>query len=187
MENDTCVGMLHIGSILKLSTLKTWNDWLETENYRQDSFQFPKNEIILVPVRLGGIGSSATEGYIEVLGNDGQWGGICQDSFDLLDAHVICTMIGFPTAIKALVNSDAADLYGTAPSASNFVLDNLDCSGLESSIFHCPVTGELTDICDASQIAGVNCSTSKMWQISKRFYYNTLHFFSSCSWIVLNS
>ena len=75
--------------------------------------------IILVPVRLGGTESTETEGYIEVLGIDGQWGGVCDNGFDIHDAHVICKMLGYPTAIEALANGAADDLYGTAPSGSN--------------------------------------------------------------------
>ena len=113
---------------------------------------------------MGGGGNSSTEGYVEVFDvANGQWAGICDNGFDVLDAHVICTMLGFPTAMVALANGVAADLYGTAPSGSNFVLDNLDCTGSEKSVFDCSLTGELSDICEASQIAGVKCAASKLW------------------------
>ena len=116
-----------------------------------------------MPVRLGGSGSSSTEGYVEAFNvTNGQWGGVCDTSFDLFDAHVVCSMLGFPTALSALANSDAAGLYGTAPSGSNFTLDNLDCSGSESSIFDCPLSSELAEVCDASKIAGVKCAKSKI-------------------------
>ena len=118
--------------------------------------------IISVPVRLGGTESTETEGYIEVLGIDGQWGGVCDNGFDIHDAHVICKMLGYPTAIEALANGAADDLYGTAPSGSNFTLDNLDCSSSESSIFDCPLSSELAEVCDASKIAGVKCAKSKI-------------------------
>ena len=112
---------------------------------------------------MGGSQNSLTEGYVEVFDvTNGQWAGICDNGFDVLDAHVICTMLGFPTAMVALANGVAANLYGTAPSGSNFVLDNLHCTGSESSVFHCPITGELTDNCGASEIAGVKCATSKI-------------------------
>ena len=126
------------------------------------SFQFLTNVILSVPVRLGGTESTESEGYIEVLGIDGQWGGVCDNGFDIHDAHVICKMLGYPTAIEALANGAADDLYGTAPSGSFFVLDNLDCSGSEASIFDCKKSGELAEICDASKIAGVKCDTSKL-------------------------
>ena len=112
-------------------------------------------------MRLVGTGSSATEGYVEVFdSSNSQWGVICDNGYDIIDAHVICKMLGYPTLIEALANS--AELYGTPPSGSNISLNNLDCSGFESSIFHCSTTGELTDPCEASGIAGVKCSTSKL-------------------------
>ena len=117
---------------------------------------------------MGGNSSSATEGYVEAFDvTNAVWSGICDANFDILDAHVICTMMGFNTAIIALASSTADDLYGIAPSGSNFVLDNLDCSGLENSVFQCPLTGELSDNCEATQIAGVNCSASKLCLLQK--------------------
>ena len=116
-----------------------------------------------MPVRLGGIGNSTTEGFVEAFNViDSTWSGICDHSFDILDANVICTMMGFNTSIIAFTNSAAHDFYGTSPSGSNFLLDNLDCRGSEKSVFHCPITGELTENCQPTQIAGVKCSMSKI-------------------------
>ena len=107
-----------------------------------------------------GNGTSSSEGYIEAYNStSGIWGILCDQSFGIIDAHVVCKMLGFTTAIEALSNSAADDLYGNPPSSSNFVLDNLDCSGSEKSIFDCPKTGESTENCKAS---GVRCSTSKL-------------------------
>ena len=121
------------------------------------------NQFVSVPVRLGGIGSSALEGYVEAFDvSNSVWSSVCDTSFDILDAHVICKMMGFNTSIIAFANSAADDLYGIAPSGSNFVLDNLDCSGKENSVFECRLTGELSDNCEATEIAGVKCSESKL-------------------------
>ena len=116
--------------------------------------------LLLVRVRLGGNGSS--EGYVEGLGFNGQWGGLCGDAFDLNDANVICRMLGFPSAIAALGSSIADDLYGTAPSGDNFVLDDLECFGNETSVFDCLHSGEWNENCLATEIAGVKCATSKL-------------------------
>ena len=113
-------------------------------------------------MRLGGNGSSAYKGYVEGLGSNGQWAGICDDEFDINDAHVVCKMLGFPSAITALTNSIADDLYGTAPSGSTFVIDDLDCTGSESSVFDCRHNGEWNEDCEANDIAGVQCATSKL-------------------------
>ena len=135
------------------------------------------NQFVSVPVRLGGIGSSAIEGYVEAFDiSNGVWSSVCDTSFDILDAHVICKMMGFNTSIIALTNSAAHQIYGSSPSGSNFVLDKLDCSGMENSVFQCPVTGELSDACEASQIAGVKCSESKFWLDFKKITkYWALH------------
>ena len=47
-------------------------------------------------MRLGGSGSSDAEGYVEALGINGVWGGICDDEFDIKDANVKCKMLEFP-------------------------------------------------------------------------------------------
>ena len=113
-------------------------------------------------MRLGGNGSSATEGYVQAFNvSSGLWGNVCDNSFGIIDAHVVCKMLGFPTAIAALGNSAADDLYGT-PSGSDFVLSNLDCTGSETTIFQCRLTGEEDEKCLASEIAGVKCATSKL-------------------------
>ena len=80
----------------------------------------------------------------------------------MFEAHVVCKILGFPTAIKALANGAAADIYGTSPFGSNFILDNLQCTGSETSLFDCPLTGEVAENCEDTEIAGVKCATSKI-------------------------
>ena len=119
-------------------------------------------------MRLGGTGSSAYKGYVEGLGSNGQWAGICDDEFDINDANVICKMLGFPYATTALASSTdfgispAYDLYGPAPSGNNFVVSGLKCTGNELSVFDCLHSGEWNEKCWANEIAGVQCKPSKL-------------------------
>ena len=76
-------------------------------------------------------------------------------------------MLGFPLATAILIQnnlgySTAAALYGIAPSGDNFVLEDLECTGNETSVFDCPHNGEWIEDCDATDIAGVQCATSKL-------------------------
>ena len=119
-----------------------------------------------VRVRLGGTGSSASEGYVEALGTNGQWGGVCDDYFDINDAHVICRMLGYPSAIAAV---DAQYTYGYNPSGNSYVLNNLNCDGSELSAFDCSHNGEWQENCGPSEIAGVQCE-SKLYQISIQYF-----------------
>ena len=111
-------------------------------------------------MRLGGDGSTEKEGYVEGLGVNGQWGGICDHGFDINDADVICRMLGFPSA--ALAFSSAYAWYGPVESGENFVLDDLECTGNETSVFDCLHNGEWNENCGATDIAGVLCAKSKL-------------------------
>ena len=123
-----------------------------------------------VRVRLGG-GSSPNEGYIEALGSNGQWGGVCDDLFDKKDANVVCRMLGYPSVDEFFSNylAPSDHKFGKDPSGGRFVLDNLQCNGSESSIFDCPNHGEWRHDCEASEIAGVRCE--KKYQRIGKFYH----------------
>ena len=57
----------------------------------------------LLQTRLRG-GNTVGEGRVEVFYND-QWGTVCDDDWDLVDATVVCRQLGFTGAIGATTNS----------------------------------------------------------------------------------
>ena len=75
---------------------------------------------------------------------------ICDEGWDLNDAHVICRMLGFPGALDAAVRSQ----YGI-PYVTDAILSNVQCTGNEESIFDCP--SDPNPSCDRSRSAGVRC------------------------------
>ena len=111
-------------------------------------------------LRLKGPLHNGYEGYVYIKGSSGNWGGICDDSWDKQDADVICKMLGYLEAEEAYLGSEHS--YGPS-SGNNFILDNVECTGFEFDIFDCPrigtgAGGEEIHNCGDSEWAAVKCS-----------------------------
>ena len=99
-------------------------------------------------------------GRVEIF-HDGTWGSVCDDSWDIKDAAVVCRMLGFKYAWTAIsfdvsVAELGLDLYGTGP----IWLDDVNCNGNESSLSECSHNGWAVHNCDHLEDAGVLCSDS---------------------------
>eukprot|EP00058_Branchiostoma_floridae_P007110 XP_002592598.1 hypothetical protein BRAFLDRAFT_68921 [Branchiostoma floridae] len=103
-------------------------------------------------IRLVG-GSLSREGRVEVY-HDGQWGAVCDDAFDISDAHVVCRQLGYTGAAEA--RTEAAFGMGSG----QIWLDNLACGGSETNIEHCSHNGWGSHNCVHSEDAGVVCSNA---------------------------
>ena len=84
-----------------------------------------------VTVRLAG-GSHPGEGRVEVY-FAGEWGRVCEYGWDLNDARVICSMLGY---IGTTHSTSAGFGEGSGPIWLTYVR----CSGTESNIASCPVS-----------------------------------------------
>uniref|UniRef100_A0A672HCS7 Soluble scavenger receptor cysteine-rich domain-containing protein SSC5D n=1 Tax=Salarias fasciatus TaxID=181472 RepID=A0A672HCS7_SALFA len=101
-------------------------------------------------VRLANGGNSSCSGRVEIF-HFGQWGTVCDDFWDLLDAEVVCRQLGCGTARSAL--SNAAFGAGRGP----IWLDNVHCYGNESSISDCRHSGFGVHNCGHHEDASVTC------------------------------
>ncbi|XP_071490894.1 scavenger receptor cysteine-rich domain-containing protein DMBT1-like [Diadema antillarum] len=101
-------------------------------------------------VRLVG-GDCSSEGRVEIL-HDGEWGTVCDDYWDIDDANVVCRSLGFESAVEAF--SEAVFGEGTG----RILLDDVECSGTESSIVRCPRSDFGDHNCHHYEDAGVQCS-----------------------------
>ncbi|XP_041471187.1 deleted in malignant brain tumors 1 protein-like [Lytechinus variegatus] len=109
-------------------------------------------------VRLDG-GSNNTEGRIEVLYN-GSWGTICDDNWHLLDAGVVCRMLGFDGAVGA------PEYSRTGQGSGRVLLTNVWCLATTTTLARC-YHGEIGDTsgCIHERDAGAICYSGDPFEV----------------------
>uniref|UniRef100_A0A3B4DKL2 SRCR domain-containing protein n=1 Tax=Pygocentrus nattereri TaxID=42514 RepID=A0A3B4DKL2_PYGNA len=85
----------------------------------------------------------------------GQWGTVCEFSWDMRDAAVVCRELGCGEAVAALSRAH----FG--PGSGQIWMDYVSCSGSESTLKNCGSAGWGKHNCDHGLDAGVICSGKK--------------------------
>ena len=95
-------------------------------------------------------GSNAREGRVEIYHN-GKWGTICDDFWDINDAHVVCRELNYSRASEAKSYAH----FGAGPDP--IWLDDVECKGTEKRLADCKHNGWGSHNCVHNEDAGVVC------------------------------
>ncbi|NWQ84345.1 DMBT1 protein, partial [Columbina picui] len=102
------------------------------------------------PLRLVN-GTNSCMGRLEVFHNH-KWGTVCDDDWDLQDAAVVCRQLDCGMALLA----PGSARFG--PGSDPIWLDDVDCTGSESTLAECRLSAWGEHNCGHSEDAGVVCS-----------------------------
>ena len=103
-------------------------------------------------------GNGPYEGRVEVFQN-GQWGTVCDNSWDDTDAAVVCLSLGYNPGTATVLAE-----FGKG--SEDILLDKVSCTGTENSLLDCPNAGiGIGPNCGPWKHAGVRCSEATLGEI----------------------
>ena len=133
-----------------LFVLNGFTNWVTQHITRLPQiYLFALDELPQIELRLVD-GSSNSEGRIEISYN-GEWGTICDDGWTDYNARVVCRQLGFKATLGSTLR------FG--PGNGTIWLDNVACTGNETTILKCRHRGLGKHFCGHYEDIGVMCTS----------------------------
>ncbi|XP_059497149.1 deleted in malignant brain tumors 1 protein-like [Stegostoma tigrinum] len=107
-----------------------------------------------LPLRLAG-GNSNCSGIVEIF-NGKTWGTVCDDSWDMADANVVCRQMACGPAVSASGGITFAQID------REILLDEVKCKGRESFLSDCSSSRSAHPDCEHKEDASVICSGKEL-------------------------
>ncbi|XP_067337962.1 deleted in malignant brain tumors 1 protein-like isoform X2 [Channa argus] len=98
-------------------------------------------------------GSNRCSGRVEFY-DQGRWGTVCGESWDMNDAKVVCKQLNCGKAHKITTLTE----YGHG--SGHIWIDQIECIGMESTLIQCPQRPFRDRTCNTTTVAGVVCTGS---------------------------
>ena len=95
-------------------------------------------------------GTTTRQGRVEIWYSS-QWNTVCDDSWDISDATVVCQQLGYRGAVTAHQSAHFGQGSG------QILLDDLQCTGREASLLECSHSGINVHDCEHREDASVTC------------------------------
>ena len=104
---------------------------------------------------------------------NGVWGSVCDQGFDVTDAHVVCQQLGHPELgnnnnnnninfISFISEPFVLNNSTFGPGQYPIVYSNSACGGYENSLSDCKKQTYPNTACSQSNVAGVLCGYGKL-------------------------
>ncbi|XP_015777958.1 PREDICTED: deleted in malignant brain tumors 1 protein-like [Acropora digitifera] len=149
-----------------------------TSNGSSQQYGFKATYRVLNQASVRLRGGGLHYGRVEIFYND-QWGTVCDDDWDINDAHVVCRQLGF-SRLASNAYTGAHYGQGTGP----IWMDDVACSGSESHIYDCRQRGWGSHDCTHSKDSSVRCryGSSNLRLAGGGYYYGRVEVYHNGTW-----